>query len=121
MTTPLLFYQGAEIMITIWWPAFIVPVLMVVSGILRFPKYRSRQKLSEKQQQFADALAWKMRWQFGLVFAALAFMLMRSVLRMAAGTQQMIVYVVIVLQAVGFLLIALPVEQALQENSDDMA
>ena len=33
----------------------------------------------------------------------------------------MIVYVVIVLQAVGFLLIALPVEQALQENSDEMA
>lgn len=120
MTTPLLFYQGAEIMITIWWPAFIVPVLMVVSGILHFPKYRSRQKLSEKQQQFANGLAWKMRWQFGLVFAALAFMLMRSVLRMAAGTQQMIVYVVIVLQVIGLWLIVLPVERALQENSDEM-
>ena len=108
-------------MITIWWPAFLVPMLMIVSGVLHFPKYRSRQKRGEKQQQFANALAWKMRWQVGLAFAALAFMLMRSVLRMAAGTQQIIVYVVIVLQVVGLWLIALPVERALQENSDETA
>ena len=46
-------------MLTIWWPAFLLPALMTLSGLLGrwlpMIRYRSfKGALSEAKQQFAD-------------------------------------------------------------------
>ena len=65
-------------MFYIWWPAYIVPGLMVLAGfagqLLPGRKYRSPQgPLAPERQKFADSLFLKLLRQSGPVFAALAF------------------------------------------------
>ena len=101
-------------MLMIWWPAFIVPVLMVLLGLLgRFipgVHYRSpRCKLNEDRQKFADTQLFHMLWQFGFAFAALAFMVMRSVRLMPENAQRWLLYGALVLEIAGVLLMALPI------------
>ena len=107
-------------MIHIWWPVFIVPVLMVLGGLLPFVHYRSPGGvLDEERQHFADNQLHHMLWQFGLAFAAIAFMVMQSVRLVPEGLQQWLLYGVVVLEVAGVLLMALPIERALKAQFDE--
>lgn len=117
-------------MIHIWWPVFIVPVLMVLGGLLPGLHYRSPGgALDEERQRFADDQLHHMLWQFGLAFAAIAFMVMQSVRLMPEGLQQWLRYGIAALEVLGVLLMALPIERALKaqfnaesdENKGDLA
>ena len=102
-------------MIHIWWPAFIVPVLMVLCGLLPFVHYRSPGgTLDEERQRFADNQLHHMLWQFGLAFMAIAFMVMQSVRLMPDLLQQWLVYGAVVLEVLGVLLMAMPIERAIK-------
>lgn len=108
-------------MILIWWPSFLLPLLMVLAGLLgRFlpgRKYRSpRGLLPPEQQDFADALLLKLLWQFGLTFAALAFMIMRSLRLMAEGPQRILLLVLLLVELIGAVAILLPIERSLQAS-----
>ena len=111
-------------MFHIWWPTFIVPVLMILGGLLgrhipglHYPSPKG--KLEEKRQRFADEQLYHMLWQFGFAFAALAFMVMCSVRLMPEGGQQWMVYGALVLEVLGVLLMALPIERAMQTEFDE--
>ena len=71
-------------MFSIWWPAFLLPLAMVLGGVaggvLPGRKYRGpRGVLPSEEQREADRVFCRFLWQFGLVYAALAFMVMRTV------------------------------------------
>lgn len=57
--------------------------------------------LTKERQEFADRLLLKLLWQFGLAFAALSFMIMRSVRLMGSSGQQILLYIAIILQIIG--------------------
>ena len=104
-------------MFYIWWPAYIVPGLMVLAGfagqLLPGRKYRSPQgPLAPERQKFADSLFLKLLRQFGLVFAALSFMIMRSVRLIASTGQQILLYIAVILQIIGAVALILPVAQS---------
>ena len=110
-------------MLYIWWPAYIVPGLMVLAGfagqLLPGRKYRSPQgPLAPERQKFADGLFLKLR-QSGLVFAALSFMIMRSVRLIASTGQQILLYIAVILQIIGAVALILPVERNLKAYFDD--
>lgn len=111
-------------MILIWWPALLLPALMVLCGLLgRFlpgRKYRSPVGLlSPERQRFADGLLLKLLWQVGLTFAALSLMVMRSVCLMAQGTQRILLYVLLVVEVAGNVALILPVERSLKAHFDE--
>lgn len=111
-------------MFSVWWPAFIVPVLMVLGGLLgsHIPGNRYRSpggELDEERQQLADRQMHHMLWQFGLVYAALAFMVMRSVRLVPENVQSWLSYGAIALETAGVLLMALPIERALHQQFDE--
>ena len=96
-----------------WWIAYIVPLLMVLAGCVGV-RYRSPQrKLTEEQQAFANRQLRHMLWQFGLVFAAMAFMVMRSVRLVPLGVQRWIAYGFVFLEILGVLLTVIPMERAI--------
>ena len=110
-------------MFYIWCPAYIVPGLMVLAGfagqLLPGRKYRSPQgPLAPERQKFADSLFLKLL-QSGLVFAALSFMIMRSVRLMASSSQQILLYIAVILQIIGAVALILPVERNLKAYFDD--
>ena len=107
-------------MIHIWWPAFIVPVLMILGGLLPGLRYRSPGgALDKERQRFADRQMRHMLWQFGLAFAALSFMVMQSVRLLPEGLQQWLLYGTVVLEVLGVLLMTLPIERALKAQFDE--
>ena len=107
-------------MIHIWWPAFIVPVLMILGGLLPGLHYRSPGgALDEERQRFADRQMRHMLWQFGLAFAALSFMVMQSVRLLPEGLQQWLLYGAVAMEVLGVLLMTLPIERALKEQFDE--
>ena len=92
-------------MFYIWWPAYIVPGLMVLAGfagqLLPGRKYRSPQgPLAPERQKFADSLFLKLLRQSGPVFAALS-------------------YIAVILQIIGAVALILPVERNLKAYFDD--
>ena len=95
-------------MFYIWCPAYIVPGLMVLAGfagqLLPGRKYRLFLKLLRHS---------------GLVFAALSFMIMRSVRLMASSSQQILLYIAVILQIIGAVALILPVERNLKAYFDD--
>lgn len=110
-------------MFLIWWPSFLPPVLMVLAGLLgRFlpgRKYRSPAgPLPPERQDFADRLLLKLLWQFGLAFAALAFMVMRSLRLMAEGPQRILLAVMLLVELIGLVALVLPIERSLRANFD---
>lgn len=112
------------VMFYIWWPTYIAPGLMVLAGfagrLLPGRKYRSPQgPLAPERQKFADALLLKLLWQFGLAFAALSFMIMRSVRLMDSGAQHILLYIAVILQIIGTMALILPVERNLKAYFDD--
>lgn len=103
-------------MFSIWWPAYVFPCIMVLCGLagrlLPGRKYRSPLgPLTKERQEFADRLLLKLLWQFGLAFAALSFMIMRSVRLMGSSGQQILLYIAIILQIIGAFALILPVER----------
>ena len=107
-------------MIHIWWPAFIVPLLMILGGLLPGLHYRiPNATLDEERQRFADAQMHHMLWQFGLAFAALSFMVMQSLRLMPEGLQQWLLYGAVALEVLGVILMALPIERALKAQFDE--
>lgn len=107
-------------MIHLWWPAFVVPVLMILGGLLPGLHYRSPGgTLDEERQRFADGQLHRMLWQFGLAFAALSFMVMQSVRLLPMGLQQWLLYGAVVLEVLGVLLMALPIERMLKAQFDE--
>ncbi len=111
-------------MLTLWWPAFIVPALMVLSGFLgghvkglHYPGVRGT--LDEERQRFADNQLWHMLRPFGAAYGAIAFMVMRSVRLVPEEIQFWLVAVVMVLEIGGVLLMALPIERALQQQFEE--
>ena len=108
----------------IWWPAFILPVLMVLLGLLGrgIPGFRYHSfsgPMDEERQQFADRQLRQLLWQVGLAFAALAFMVMSSVRLLPANVQQWLLYGAVALELLGAVLLMLPIERALKEYFDD--
>ena len=102
-------------MFSIWWPAFIVPVLMVLRCLIPWIHYTSpRGDLGPEEQQFADEQQRQLLWRFAFVFAALAVMLMRSVTMVAENVQNRLVIGIVVLQAVGAVLTFMPIERMLK-------
>ncbi len=101
-----------------WWYVLIIPALMVLLGLIlpriKMRKYRSpKRQLTAEQQKYADGVFCKLLWQFGLVYGALGFMIMRSIRLTAAGTQNIVVYVIVALQVIGAISMVIPVEGAI--------
>ena len=61
----------------------------------------------------------KLLRQSGPVFAALSFMIMRSVRLMAITGQQILLYIAVILQIIGAVALILPVERNLKAYFDD--
>lgn len=75
--------------------------------------------LTKERQEFADRLLLKLLWQFGLAFAALSFMIMRSVRLMGSSGQQILLYIAIILQIIGAFALILPVERNMKAYFDE--
>lgn len=104
-------------MIMIWWPGFIASVVYLAAGLLHLPKRFPRyEKYDEARKEFAKEQSWRYFWQFGLLFAALCFMLMRSTIRMAVLGQEIILGVLIVVEIAAVLFLYIPVEHAVEEK-----
>ena len=107
-------------MIQIWWPAFLVPVLMTIGGFLPFVHYRSPGgALDGERQAFADRQMHHMLRQCGLAFAALAFMVMRSVCLLPEEVQRWLLYAAVAVEVLGALLMAMPIERALKMQFEE--
>ena len=111
-------------MLYIWWPAYIVPGLMVLADfagqLLPGRKYRSPQgPLAPERQKFADGLFLKLLRQAGLGFAALSVMIMRSVRLVASSSQQILLYIAVILQIVVAVARILPVERNMKAYFDE--
>ena len=61
----------------------------------------------------------KLLRQSGLVFAALSFMIMRSVRLMSSDGQQILLYIAVILQIIGAVALILPVERNMKAYFDD--
>ena len=70
-------------------------------------------------EEFAGRLLLKLLWQFGLAFAALSFMIMRSVRLMGSSGQQILLYIAIILQIIGAFALILPVERNIKAYFDE--
>lgn len=75
--------------------------------------------LAPERQKFADGLFLKLLRQSGLVFAALSFMIMRSVRLMSSDGQQILLYIAVILQIIGAVALILPVERNMKAYFDD--
>ena len=75
--------------------------------------------MAPERQKFADSLFLKLLRQSGPVFAALSFMIMRSVRLMAITGQQILLYIAVILQIIGAVALILPVERNLKAYFDD--
>ena len=93
---------------------------MILGGLLPGLHYRSPGgALDEERQRFADGQLHRMLWQFGLAFAALSFMVMQSVRLLPMGLKQWLMYGAVVLEVLGVLLMALPIERMLKAQFDE--
>lgn len=105
-------------MFSIWWPAFLLPLAMVIAGIVggAVPgrKYRGpRGALPPEEQHEADRVFCRFLWQFGLVYAALAFMVMRTVRLLSLSGQRWFLIGAVAVEIIGAALMIIPVERTL--------
>ncbi len=109
-------------MLSIWWTGFIVPAVMIVCGLLRFPKYKD-DFLTDQQKRQCEILHHKLLWQGGTAMVAVTIMLMGSVVRMPESAQRIMVYVLIVMEAALALLLRIPVLRTVcsEETADRTA
>ena len=106
-------------MFSIWWPAFLLPLAMVLGGVaggvLPGRKYRGpRGVLPSEEQREADRVFCRFLWQFGLVYAALAFMVMRTVRLVSLSGQRWFLIGAVAVEIIGAALMVIPVERTLQ-------
>lgn len=104
-------------MFSVWWPGFVPAVIYVAAGLLHLPrKYKHSEKYNEEQYDYACKTAWRYIWQFGLLFVALAFMLMRSTRLMTNMGQQIILGALLVVEIAAIWFLYIPVERAVEEE-----
>lgn len=109
-------------MLHIWWPAYLVPALMLLGYLIPCLHYVSPSgTLSSEKQRFADHQFRQMLWRFGLAFAALSFMTMQSVRLMPLTGQKWLAFGILILQAIAGLLMVIPIEKAItQQFGEDL-
>lgn len=105
-------------MITLWWPALLVPAYMVLCSVAkrRLPwnyYHAGIGMLTEEEQQAADEMLYQMLLRFSAVFACIAVMTMYTVRLLPQRTQLIVEYFVIMAQVVGILLLAVPIRRTL--------
>ena len=93
-------------MFSIWWPVFLLPLAMVLGGVaggvLPGRKYRGpRGVLPSEEQREADRVFCRFLWQFGLVYAALAFMVMRTVRLVSLSGQRWFLIGAVAVEIIG--------------------
>ncbi len=104
-------------MLRIWWPAYLVPVLMLLGCMIPWLHYVSPSgTLSREKQQFADHQFHQILWRFGLAFAALSFMTMQSVRLLPLTGQRWLAFGILILQAIADLLMVIPIEKAIAQQ-----
>ena len=107
-------------MLLLWWPAFLVPALMLLGCVLPGVHYISPfDRLDSEMQAFADHQQRQLLWRIGLAFAALSFMTMQSVRLMPLSGQKWLVCGLMILQAIGELLLTLPIEKAIAQEFNE--
>ena len=107
-------------MLHIWIGTFVLPVLMllyaalsaILPGKLGYPRL-----LPEQSKREADGLFMPWLWKLALTFAALSFMLMQSTRLMGENTQRLLVFAVVLAEALLTAAIVIPVERALREDA----
>ena len=105
-------------MFSIWWPVFLLPLAMVLGGVaggvLPGRKYRGpRGVLPSEEQREADRVFCRFLWQFGLVYAALAFMVMRTVRLVSLSGQRWFLIGAVAVEIIGAALMLIPVERTM--------
>ena len=104
-------------MISIWWFGFLPALVYLMAGLLHLPKKFPRyETYDEEKYRFAKEQTWRYQWQFGLLFAALCFMLMRSTIRMGVMGQYVLLGVLLVVEIAAALFLYIPVEHAVEEK-----
>ena len=108
-------------MIALWWPAALIPAYMALCGVAkrRLPwnyYHASLGKLTTEQQQAADAMLYQMLRSFSTVYAFIAVMTMYTVRLLPQRTQLVIEFFIVMAQAVGILLLAVPVHRTLADE-----
>ena len=104
----------------LWWPAFVVPVLMLLGCVIPGVHYVSPfDRLDGEMQAFADRQLRQILWRVALAFAALSFMTMQSVRLMSPVGQLWLAWGLMVAQAVGELLLAVPIEKAIAQEFEE--
>lgn len=111
-------------MIWIWWSGFVVPVCMVLGGVCwkaikRLP-YRRKEELTAEQLRFARDTFCRTLWQIGLAWAALTFMVMRSVRLLDVLPQEIMTAAVLLLQLLSTKLVEPAVRRALTDKFGDI-
>ena len=107
-------------MIHIWIGAFVIPALMLLYAVLSalLPgKLGYPRRLSNRQKKSADGIFLPWLWKLALALAALCFMLMQSTRMMAEHPQRLMVFAVMLAEALLAALLIIPVERALQEDA----
>lgn len=100
-----------------WCLGFVPAVIYIICGFLRLPrKYKRYAKYEGEQYAFACKTAWRYTWQFGLLFVALNFMLMRSTRLMANMGQMIILGALLVIEIAAIWFLYIPVERAVEEK-----
>lgn len=104
-----------------WYLGFAPAIVYIVGGLLRMPrKLSGYKKLFEEQDEekcdYACKVAWRYIWQFGLLFVALTFMLMRSTRLMDEMGQMIILGVLLVVEIAAMCFLYIPVERAVKEK-----
>lgn len=105
-------------MLLIWWPAFAAALVVLIYGLIHFPPYKRHSDWPEERRAFAEKTFYRLVWQYGLLFAALAFMLMRSTRMMGTMGQYVLLGLLLVVMAAALLFIDIPVSRAVEEEFD---
>lgn len=103
-------------MFSVWWIGFLASAVMVFDGIIHFPPYKKHGDWPEEKRTFAANAFYRLVWQEGLFFAAMTFMLMRSLVRMSTTGQYVALGIMLVVMAAAILLIDIPVRRAVAEE-----
>ena len=101
-----------------WYLGFTTAAVFIVFGIFRLPRKMPRyaKKYEGEKYDFACKTAWRYMWQFGLLFLALNFMLMRSTRLMAELGQTIILGALLVVEFAAVKFLHIPVERAMAEK-----
>lgn len=109
-------------MIRIWVGTFVIPVLMLLYAALSalFPRALGYPRsLPNESKKIANGIFLPWLWKLAPAFAALCFMLMQSTRLMETNTQRLIVFAVMLAEALLAAAVVIPVERALGEQAEN--